>query len=207
MITVGTKLSASDSEHKEFYDPKPVRRKENAMVPFELLQSIEEGGLMKLYLYSELPIEQRVAEALIRLTSCRSENWEKAMTVKEDEAVSVELSLEELAMILERVDFTSGRQEDIEAMNFWPHLLAAMEFLEALGFGWEDNDYGFDCHESYVLRWFVPEGMAGYLIWLLREGRSGPDVPAELRYMDFLTKRAALVNRLSVVLTQHVDSQ
>lgn len=160
---------------------------------------------MKLCLYSERPIERLVADTLIRLTSCRSENWKKAMRLKEDEAVSVEVSLEDLTMILERVDFQSGRQEDIEALEFWPHLLSAMELLEALGFEWETNDYGFDCHESYVVRWWVPEGLIGYLIWLLRNGKSGTRVPAERRYFEFWRKRGALLERLTAVLARHVN--
>jgi hypothetical protein len=43
------------------------------------------------------------------------------------------VSLEELALLLERVDYSSGRLEDIEAMRFWNHLQASSELLEALG--------------------------------------------------------------------------
>lgn len=176
------------------------------MVPFEVLPSIEVGGLMKLCLYSERPIERRVAYALIHLTMCRSENWKRAMESKEQEAVKVEVSLEDLAMILERVDFCSGRAEDIQAIKFWPHLLTAREFLETLDFRWKTNDYGFDCHKSYMVRWLVPEGLVGYLVWLLREGRAGADIPAEFRYREFRQKRAVLVERLTSALAQHVET-
>jgi hypothetical protein len=177
------------------------------MIPFEVPPCIDHAGLMGLCLYSEQPIERVVADVLIRLTMCRSEHWTRAMELKEDEAVSIEVSLQELAMILERVDLRSGRLEDIQAIKFWPNLLAAMEFLETLGFKWENNEYGFDCHESYVVRWYMPEGMVGYLTWLLREGRSSADVPAELRYPDFPLKRALLVEKLKVALADHVDSR
>ncbi len=176
------------------------------MIPFEVLKSIELGGLMKLALYSDQPIEMLVADALIRLTLCRSENWKKAMQLKEEEAVGIEITLEELAMIVERVAFHSGALEDIQAINFWPHLLAAMEFLETVGYKWETNAYGFDCHESYAIRWFVPEGLVGYLVWLLREGRPVADVPAEFRYHDFASKRAGLIERLNTALARRVDS-
>lgn len=46
----------------------------------------------------------------------------------------------------------------------WRHLLGAMDFLETHGLKWEANDHGFDCHGSYVVRWFVPEGLMGHLI-------------------------------------------
>jgi hypothetical protein len=177
------------------------------VIPFEVLPSIECRSLLGLSLYSEWPIERLVADALVHLAMSRSENWKKAMRLKPDEAVGIEISLEELGMILERVDFHSGARKDIEAINFWPHLLAAMEFLETIGFKWETNEYGFDRHDSYAVRWFVPEGLVGYLTWLLREGRSGADIPAELRYRDFHQKRARLTERLTAALAEHVDSR
>jgi hypothetical protein len=132
------------------------------------MKSIEVGGLMKLALYSDRPIEMLVADALIHLTLCRSENWKKTMQLKEEEGMGIEISLEELAMIGERVDFSTGALEDTEAINFWPHLLATMEFLET-----------FDCYESHAVWWFVPEGLVGYMTWLLREGYSVADILAE----------------------------
>jgi len=81
--------------------------------------------------------------------------------------VRLEVSLEEVALLLERVDYSSGRLEDIEAMKFWNHLEASSEFLEALGYEWT-NQLGFDCHASFNLAWFVPEGMVGYLARLAR---------------------------------------
>jgi hypothetical protein len=183
-----------------------MKRKEKIlMMPFEVLPCIEAGEPIKLCLRLGRPIDTVVADALVRLTLYRSENWKKAMELKEEEAVGVELSLEELAMILERIDFQSGRLEDIQAINSWPHLLAAMEFLETIGFSWETNAYGFDCHESYAVRWFVPESLVGYLTWVLREGHSGADIPTELRYRDFPRKRAALIERLNTALAEYVD--
>ena len=161
---------------------------------------------MKLSLYSDQPIEMLVADALIRLTLYRSGHWKEAMELKENEAVGIEVGLEELSMMLERVDFHSGRVEEIQSIKFWPDLLAAMEFLETVGYRWENGDYGFDCHESYAVRWFVPEGLVGYLMWLLREGRSGADIPPELRYRDFARKRKQLIERLTDALARHVDS-
>jgi hypothetical protein len=159
------------------------------VIPFEVMKSIEVGGLMKLALYSDQPIEMLVADALIRLTFYRSGHWKDAMELKKSEAVRIEVSLEELSMMLERVDFHSGKLEDIQSIKFGPHLLAAMEFLETIGYKWATNEYGFDCHDSYAVRWFVPEGLVGYMTWLLREGHSVADIPADLRYRDFQRKR------------------
>ena len=93
--------------------------------------------------------------------------------------VSVELSLEQLALLLERLDFESGQTEDIAGMAFWPNARAAMELLECIGYEWT-NDLGFDCHESYVVRWTIPEGMAGCVAWLAQHGKSVALLPEEL---------------------------
>ena len=79
------------------------------MIPFEVLPSIDVGGLVGLWLGSGLPVEKRVADALIRLSSCPSPDWEEAASLAEEEGVCVELSLEQLALLLERLDFGSGR--------------------------------------------------------------------------------------------------
>jgi hypothetical protein len=168
------------------------------MMPFEVLPWIEVGGLVHLYMHSELPIERKVADVLIRLMSCPSSDWEQAMKVAKEQAVRVEMSLEQVALLLERLDFSSGRAEDVAGMVFWPYACAAMEFLEALGYEWT-NQLGFDCHESYVIRWSVPEGMAGYLVWLAQHGRSVARLPEEFRYRDLAPKRAAAVKALTKV--------
>jgi hypothetical protein len=90
------------------------------MIPFAVLPSIEVGGLVGLWLRSDLPIEKRVADTLIRLTSCLSADWEEAANLAEEHAVCVELSLEQLALLLERLDFSSGRAEDVAGMVFSP---------------------------------------------------------------------------------------
>jgi hypothetical protein len=175
-----------------------------AMVPFEVLPCIEVGGLVGLYLRSDLPIERKVADALIRLMSCPSSEWEKAMKLAKEERVSVEVSLEQLGLVLERLDFSSGRSEDIAGMVFWPHARAAMEFLEALGYEWT-SELGFDCHESYVVRWWVPEGMVGYLLWLAQRGASTVRLPEEFRYLDLPQKREAMAKGLIGALDRHVN--
>jgi hypothetical protein len=174
------------------------------MVPFEVLPCIEVGGLVGLSLRSNLPIERKVADALVRLMSCPSADWTQTMKVAKKEIVSVELSLEELALLLERLDFSSGRSEDIAGMVFWPHACAAMEFLEALGYEWT-NELGFDCHESYVVCWLVPEGMVGYLMWLARRGESTARCPEELRYRDPSKRRLEVMKSLMDGLEQHVN--
>ena len=118
--------------------------------------------------------------------------------------VRLEVSLEELALLLERVDYSSGRLEDIGAMKFWSHLEASSEFLEALGYGWT-NQLGFDCHASFTLAWFVPEGMVGYLAWLGRFSRSMAWLPEELRYLDPRRKLSDVAARLMNVLAAHVN--
>jgi hypothetical protein len=175
-----------------------------AMVPFEVLPCIEVGGLVGLYLRSDLPIERKVADALIRLMSCPSSDWEQAMKLAKAERVSVELSLEQLALVLEQLDFSSGESEDIAGMVFWAHARAAMEFLETLGYGWT-NELGFDCHESYVIRWWVPEGMVGYLLWLVQRGATTARLPEEFRYVDLSRKQAAPAKGPISALDQHVN--
>ena len=173
------------------------------MIPFEVLPCIEVGGLVGLWLRSDLPVEKRVADALICLTSCPSPDWEEAANLTKEDGVSVELSLEQLALLLERLDFESGQAEDIAGIAFWPHARAAMEFLERIGYEWT-NDLGFDCHESYVVRWTIPEGMAGYLAWLAQDGKSVASMPEELRYRDARHKASAAARVLRSALERHV---
>jgi hypothetical protein len=116
----------------------------------------------------------------------------------------VEISLEELALLLERVDYSSGQLEDIEAMRFWDHLQASSEFLEALGYEWT-NQFGFDCHESFTLAWFIPEAVVGYLAWLARFSRSTAWLPEELRYFDPRGKLINIATRLMNGLAAHVN--
>jgi len=174
------------------------------MKPFEVLPCVEVGGLVGLYLRSDVPVEKKVADALIRLSSCPSSEWEKAAKLTPGNTVSVELSLEQLAWLMERLDFSSGQAEDIEGMVFWPHAYAAMELLKALGYEWT-NTLGFDCHESYVLRWWVPEAMVGYMVWLARHGRRVAVFPEELRCGDLERKRSDVIKVLSRALEWHVN--
>jgi hypothetical protein len=174
------------------------------MIPFEVLPCIEVGGLVGLWLRSDWPVEKRVADALIRLTSCPSPDWEEAASLAAEEGVSVELSLEQLALLLERLDFESGRADDIAGMAFWPNARAAMEFLERIGYEWT-NDLGFDCHESYVVRWTIPEGMAGYVAWLAQHGKSVVSLPEELRYHDAKGIASATARVLRSALERHVN--
>ena len=123
------------------------------------------------------PIDLIVKQALARLESQPSRQWLDAIgRLETGRPVRLEVSLEELALLLERVDFSSGRIEDIEAIGFWNHLQASCELLEALGHEWS-NHLGFDCHDSFALAWCVPEGMVGYLAWLARSARPVPTVP------------------------------
>jgi len=174
------------------------------MKPFEVLPCLEVGGLVGLYLRSGVPIERKVADALIGLSSCPSSGWEEAMKLTNGKAVWVDVSLEQLGWLIERLDFCSGRAEDIAGMMFWPYAYAAMELLKALGYEWT-NTLGFDCHESYVLRWWVPEGMVGYMVWLARHGRSVALFPEELRYRDLARKRSEVIKSLSGALEWHVN--
>ena len=174
------------------------------MKPFEVQPWLDVGGVVGLSPRSDVPIEKRVADALLRLGSCPSSEWETAMTLNQEQAVCVDVSLEQLALLLERLDFSSGRAEDIEGMVFWPYACAAMEFLKALGYEWT-NQLGFDCHESYVVRWWLPEGMVGYMVWLVRQGRSVARSPERLRYHDLEQKRSEVIKGLSSALERHVS--
>lgn len=89
-------------------------------------------------------------------------------------------------------------------MVFWPYARAAMEFLQALGYEWK-NDLGFDCHESYAVRWSVPEGMVGYLVWLARRGKTVPELWEHLRYRDVSRKLAGTVKALTSAVERHVN--
>ena len=174
------------------------------MIPFEVLPCIEVGGLVGLWLRSGLPIEKMVADALICLTSRPSSDWEEAASLTKEDGVSVELSLEQLALLLERLDFESGRAEDIAGMAFWPDARAAMEFLEGIGYEWT-NELGFGCHESYVVRWTILEGMVGYLAWLAQDGKSVASLPEESRYRDARQKASAAARVLRSTLERHVN--
>lgn len=150
-------------------------------------------------------VELKVKATLARLEGRASRQWRNAVAGLETaRTVRLEVALEELALLLERIDFSSGKLEDIKAMEFWEHLEASMEFLEALGHNWS-NRLGFDCHESYVLVWHVPEGMVGYLAWLALSARSVASVPEEFRYLNARGKLAKLAARLMGVLATHVN--
>jgi hypothetical protein len=170
---------------------------------FELLRHLDLPGQHSLT--GTLPIDLIVKHALARLEQQPSSRWRDAIRDLESGCpVRMEISLEELALLLERVDYSSGRLENIEAMRFWNHLQASSEFLEALGYEWT-NQFGFDCHESFTLAWFVPEAMVGYLAWLARFSRSVAWLPEELRYLDPRRKLVDVATRLMSVLAAHVD--
>jgi hypothetical protein len=146
---------------------------------FELLPCVDLPGQRSLTVAP--PIDLLVKQALARLERRPSRQWHDAVrNLETDRPVRLEVSLEELALLLERVDFSSSRLEDIEAINFWSQLEASCELLEALGHEWS-NHLGFDCQESFSLVWRVPEGMIGYLAWLVRCARPIPTLPEELR--------------------------
>jgi hypothetical protein len=152
------------------------------------------------------PIDLIVKQALARLESGPSRQWLDAIgRLESGRPVRLEVSLEELALLLERVDYSSGRLEDIEAMGFWNHLGASCELLEALGHEWS-NQLGFDCHESFMLAWCVPESMVGYLAWLARSARPVPTIPEELRHLNPHRKLAEVTTRLLNTLTAHVNA-
>ena len=174
------------------------------MMPYEVIPCIEHGGLMRLSMYSQTPIERKVADALIQLSATPSSDWTAAQKLRVERAVGVELSLEQLSMLLERVDFTSGRAEDIAAIRFWPELYAAMELLKAVGYEWSSR-FGFDCHESYAVRWRVPEGMAGYLVWLARHARSVAWTSEDQVHWDAGEKLRAAADALVGALDRHVN--
>ena len=170
---------------------------------FELLPFLDLPGQRGLTVVS--PIDLLVNEALARLERRPSRQWLDAVRdLETGRPVRLEVSIEELALLLERVDFSSGRPEDIEAMNFWNHLEASCELLEALGHEW-NNQLGFDCHESFAVAWCVPEGMVGYLAWLARSARPVPTVPEELRYLNPRYKLAEIAARLLNTLAAHVN--
>ncbi len=170
---------------------------------FELLPFLDLPGQCSLTIAP--PIDLIVKQALARLESRPSRQWLDAIGRLEAGCpVRLELSLEELALLLERVDFSSSRLEDIEAMKFWSHLEASCELLEALGHEWS-NHLGFDCHESFSLVWCVPEGMVGYLAWLARCARPVPALAEELRYLNPRCKLAVVAVRLLNTLAAHVN--
>jgi hypothetical protein len=170
---------------------------------FELLPCVDLPGQRGLT--SAPPIDLMVKQALARLERRPSRQWLDAVRDMESgHVVRLEVSLEELALLLERVDFSSSRLEDIEAMKFWYHLQASCELLEALGHEWS-NQLGFDCHETFVLAWRVPEGMVGYLAWLARSARPVPTFPEELRYLNPRSMLAEVAARLLNMLTAHVN--
>jgi hypothetical protein len=148
-----------------------------------------------------LPVEKRVADALIRLTSCPSPDWEEAASLAEEEGVCVELSLGTTGLTTRAAGL---RTEDIAGMAFWPHARAAIELLECIGYEWT-NDRGFDCHESYVVRWSIPESMAGYLAWLAQHGKRVARLPEEFRYRDARHKASAAARILRSALERHVN--
>jgi hypothetical protein len=171
---------------------------------FELLPFLDLPGQCSLTIAP--PIDLIVKQALARLESRPSRQWLDAIgRLETGRPVRLEVNLEELALLLERVDFSSGRIEDIEAIGFWTHLQASCELLEALGHEWS-NHLGFDCHESFALAWRVPEGMVGYLAWLARSARPVPTVPEELRYPNSRRKLAEVATRLLNTLTAHVNA-
>jgi len=190
---------AFDSKQVETYPLEEVNVK-----LFELLPFLDLPGQCTLTIAP--PIDLMVKQALARLESRPSRLWLDAVRDMETgQAVRLEVSLEELALLLERVDFSSSRLEDIEAMKFWTHLQASCELLEALGHEWS-NHLGFDCQESFTLAWCVPEGMVGYLAWLARSARPVPTVPEQLRYVDPRRKLAEVATRLLNTLTAHVNA-
>jgi len=171
---------------------------------FELLPCVDLPGQRSLTVAP--PIDLLVKQALARLERRPSRQWLDAIRDMETaRPVRLEVSLEELALLLERVDFSSGRIEDIEAMNFWNHLEASCELFEALGHEW-NNQLGFDCHVSFVLAWRVPEGMVGYLAWLSRSARPMPTLPEELRYVNPRHKLVEVAARLLNTLAAHVNA-
>ena len=109
---------------------------------FELLPHLDLPGQHSLT--GALPIDLMVKHALARLEQHPSSRWRDAIRdLESGRPVRLEVSLEELALLLERVDFSSGRLEDIKAMKFWDHLEASSELFDALGYEWT-NQLGFD---------------------------------------------------------------
>ena len=171
---------------------------------FELLPCVDLPGQRSLTVAP--PIDLLVKQALARLERRSSRQWvDVVRDLETGGQVRLEVSLEELALLLERVDFSSGRLEDIEAMKFWTHIEASCELLEALGYEWS-NHLGFDCHESFAVAWWVPEGMVGYLAWLARSASPVPTVPEEVRYLNPRCKLAEVAARLLNTLAAHVNA-
>jgi hypothetical protein len=170
---------------------------------FELLPCVDLPGRSSLTIAP--PTELLVKQAPARLERRPSREWLDAVRgLETGHPVRLEVSLEELALLLERVDFSSSRLEDIEAMKFWTHIEASCELLEALGHEWS-NHLGFDCHESFSLVWRVPEGMVGYLAWLARCARPVPTIPEEVRYVNPRCKLVEITARLLNTLSGHVN--
>jgi hypothetical protein len=170
---------------------------------FELLPFLDLPGQRSLTVAP--PIDLVVKQALARLEQRSSRQWLKSVAgLESGRSVRLEVRLEELALLLERVDFSSGRIEDIEVIGLWNHLEASCKLLEALGYEWS-NQLGFDCHESFAVAWCVPEGMVGYLTWLARSARLVPAVPEELRYLNPRCKLAEVAARLLNTLAAHVN--
>ncbi len=207
-ICVLARLAAAKVELEAFaFDSKQVATYPNEEVNvklFDLLPFLDLPCQCSLTIAP--PIDLIVKQALARLESQPSRQWLDAIgRLETGRPVRLEVSLEELALLLERVDFSSGRIEDIEAIGFWNHLQASCELLEALGHEWS-NHLGFDCHDSFALAWCVPEGMVGYLAWLARSARPVPTVPEQLRYLNPRRKLAQVATRLLNTLTAHVNA-
>jgi hypothetical protein len=119
---------------------------------FELLPCVDLPGQSGLTIAP--PIDLVVKQALARLERRPSRQWlDSIRDMETGGPVRLEVSLEELALLLERVDFSSSRLEDIEGMKFWTHLQASCELLEAVGHQWS-NHLGFDRHESFAIAWW-----------------------------------------------------
>jgi len=91
---------------------------------FELLPCLDLPGQQSLTVAP--PIDLAVKHALARLERQASSQWRDAIRdLETGRPVRLEVSLEELALLLEKVDYSSGRLEDIGAMKFWNHLEAS----------------------------------------------------------------------------------
>ena len=83
---------------------------------FELLPCMDLPGQHSLTVTP--PIDLAVSHALVCLDQQPSGKWRSAVHDLETcRPVRLEVSLDELALLLERVDYSSGRLEDIEAMK------------------------------------------------------------------------------------------
>jgi hypothetical protein len=170
---------------------------------FELLSFLDLAGRRSLTIAPA--IDLMVKHALARLELRPSRQWLDAVRdLETGRPVHLEVSFEELAVLLERVDFSSSRLEDIETIGFWNYLEASCELLEALGHEWS-TQLGFDCQESFAVVWCVPEAMVGYLSWLARSARPVPTVPEELRYLNPRCKLAEVAARLLNTWAAHVN--